>query len=335
MTTTVEPIAEQAEPVGPPAPTVPEPLDPRTLGVQIEAKLVEWHLAYTYNPRLPLRDIRVADWIQVREEAHLRDKESLSEFVVQMREGAVYPPIVVMKPNVLVDGNHRFHAAQHLRLNGFPAYVVEFSTVDMAKAFSAAMNQLNGRRLGNEEAFQIALTMFSMGLDDQAVSREVGRSQEAVRQFRRRTEFASRTKRLGMEETAAVIPQQQRVKLAGISHDPVFAKAVEITGGSKLTAKQITEIVKAADAATSDGEAIEALEEIRSELAPSGPPPVRVTIPPAVKQARLHLGGLLKYEENPLEVLDLVDDQHRHDSIDRWRRLGVMADAVLRAYGDA
>ena len=328
MTTTVEPVAEPME-----ATSTPEPLDPRTLGVQIEAKLVEWHLAYTYNPRLPLRDIRVADWIQVREAAHIADKESLAEFVVQMREGAVYPPIVVMKPNVLVDGNHRFNAAQTLRQTGFPAYVVEFPTVDMAKAFAAAMNQLNGRRLGNEEAFQIALTMFAMGLDDQAIAREVGRSQEAVRQMRRRKEFAVRTKRLGIDETAEAIPERQRIKLAGIDHDPVFAKAVEIAGGSKLPAKTVSELVKTAGSAASDGEAIEALEQIRSELAPAGPPPVRVTVPPAVKQARLHLGGLLKYEGNPLEVLDLVDDQHRHDAVDKWRRLRVMADAVIGAYG--
>jgi hypothetical protein len=313
---------------------VPETLDPRVLGVQIEAKLAEWHLEYQYGPKFPLQDIRVAPWAQVREEQHIADKDSLNEFVVQMKEGAVYPPIVLMDPNVLTDGNHRVNAAKTLRRRTLPAFVVKFPTVDMAKAFAAAMNQLNGRRLDNEEAFQIALTMFAMGLDDQAIAREVGRSQEAVRQMRRRKEFATRSTRLGLDETSAGIPEKQRIKLAQIDHDPVFAKAVEIAGSAKLPAKQINEIVKAADAATSDGEAIEALENLRGELAVAGPPPVRITIPQAVRQARLGLGSLLKYEQNPIEVLDLVDDQHRVESIDRWRRLREMANQVLIAYGE-
>lgn len=310
-------------------------VDPRTLGVLVEAKLVEWGLAYEYKPKYPVQDIRIADWAQVREEQHIADKDSLSEFVVQMREGAVYPPVVLMQPNVLVDGNHRFNAAKAIRRRQFPAYVVQFPTVDMAKAFAAAMNQSNGRRLDNEEAFQIALTMFAMNLDDQAIAREIGRSQEAVRQMRRRKEFAARTKRLGLEETAGTIPERQRVKLAQVDHDPVFAKAVEIAGAAKLPAKSITEIVKAADTATSDAEAIEALEKLRSDFAVAGPPPVKVAVPPAVKQARLHLGGLLKYEANPLEVLDLADEQHRIESMNKWERLHKMAYNVLAAYGQS
>lgn len=328
MTTTVEAPAEAVDK------TEPADLDPRTLGVQIEAKLVEWHLDYEYKPRFPVPDIRVANWVQVREEQHISDKESLSEFAVQMREGSVYPPIVLMSPNVLVDGNHRYNAAKALRRRLFPAYVVQFPTVDMAKAFAAAMNQLNGRRLDNEEAFQIAQTMFAMGLDDQAIAREIGRSQEAVRQMRKRKEFVARTTRLGLEETAVDIKDRQRVKLAQIDHDPVFAKAVEIAGSAKLPAKAITEIVKAADSATSDGEAIETLEKLRGDLAVAGPPPTRVAVPQAVKAARMHLGGLLKYEPNPIELLDLVDDQHRVESINKWQRLREMTTAVLNAYGE-
>lgn len=311
----------------------PEPIDSRRLGIQIEAKLAEWHLSYKYVRRLPLRDLRVADWIQVRESEHIADKDSLSEFIVQMKEGAIYPPIVVMHPNTLVDGNHRFNAAKHLRFNDLPAYIVEFPTVDMAKAFAAAMNQVNGRRLTNEEAFQSAETMFAMGLDDQAIAREVGRTQDAVRDMRRRKDFEIRAKQLGIDERAEPITNTQRAKLARISHNPVFAKAVEVVGEAKLGAKTVNQIVKAAESASSDADAIDAIEQIRTELAVAGPPPTRVTVPPAVKQTRLHLGGLLKFEQNPLEVLDLVDETHRHDAIDKWTRLSAMAHTVLEAYG--
>src|SRR5262245_34527060 len=147
VTTTVEPLAKVLAEVE---------LDARTLGIQAEAKLVEWKIEYEYVLKFPVRDIRVAEWAQVREEQHSADKDSLSEFVIQMREGAVYPPVVLMHPNTLIDGNHRYNAVKTLRLSTFPAYIAKFATVDMAKAFAAAMNQQNGRRLDNEEAFQIA-----------------------------------------------------------------------------------------------------------------------------------------------------------------------------------
>jgi ParB-like chromosome segregation protein Spo0J len=311
----------------------PGDLDPRRLGLPTEAKLVDWNLKYEYNAELPLVDIRIADWAQVRDEASLADKASLEEFKTQMGEGVVYPPIVIMHPDVLIDGNHRYRAAKLLKRKTLPAFVVQFSTVDMAKAFSGAMNQLNGRRLTNDEAYRDALTMFGMGLDDEAIAREIGRSRENVRQMRLRKEFNERVEKLNLGEAAERIKDPQRQKLAMIQHDPVFAEAVKIGAETGAKPKTINHLVKVAREATSDTDAIGALERERTELAPAGPPPVRVAIPGEVRQARLHVGGLLKFSENPMVVLDQADDEHRGKAIDSWRRLRDMANAVLGLYG--
>lgn len=327
MTQTVE---------APTIPVVPKPaeLDARTLGLQIEAKLADWQIAYEYVSEFPLDDVRLADWAQVREATHIADKDSLAEFRTQMGEGAVYPPIVLMHPDVLVDGNHRLNAAKQLRRRTFPAFVARFTTVDMAKSFAAAMNQINGRRLTAAEAYEIALTMFEMKLDDQAVAREIGRSQETVRQMRRRKEFAERSDRLGISEAAEPVKDSARVKLASIDHDPVFARATKIVAEARPGMADVKKIVKAAEEASSDSEALEALERVRAELAPAGPPPNRVTIPAELKQARMYLGGLVKLASSPLALLDVVDDQHRAESIDRWQQVRNLADEVLRLYGD-
>src|SRR5262245_36926119 len=68
VTSTVEAPAQAS------VPTSGE-LDPRQLGIHAEAKLVEWQIPYEYQPAFPLDEIRVADWIQVREARHLADKE--------------------------------------------------------------------------------------------------------------------------------------------------------------------------------------------------------------------------------------------------------------------
>jgi len=321
MTTTVE------------APVIGKP-DPRTAGLQIEAKLVDWQLSYDYQPEYQIDDVRVADWIQVREARHLADKDTLTEFVTQMREGAVYPPIVLMEPDVLVDGNHRLNAARQLKRRAIPAFVVRFATVDMAKSFAAAMNQMNGRRLTADEAFEVASTMFGMGLADDAIAREVGRSQESVRQMRRKKEFGERADRLGISDAVEGVKDAQRVKLTMIDHDPVFDVATKIVAEARPPMADVNKLVKLAQDAASDGEAIEALNRMRAELAPAGPPPKRVTVPAEVRQARMYLGGLAKLRTNPTSLLDLASEETRATSILRWQQIGELAGEVLRLYGD-
>ena len=317
-------------------PDVPAPadIDPRRLGLQIEAKLVDWNLKYEYDDVRDLEGLRVADWAQVRSEESLADKDSLEEFKTQMAENVVYPPIVVMHPDVLVDGNHRLRAALALKRKTLPAFVVQFATVDMAKAFAGAMNQQNGRRLTNEEAYRDALTMFEMGLADEAVARELGRSRENVRTMRLRKVFAERDEKLNLGPVAEKINDRQRVKLATIAHDPVFAKAVQIAAETGGKTKTVNQLVKVAKDAASDGDAIDALEKVRVELAPAGPPPAPVVIPSEVKQTRMYLGGLLKFETNPALVLDQVDDEHRAKSVDQWRRVRDLTNHVLDLYGE-
>lgn len=309
-------------------------INPRTLGLQFETKLVEWQIPYTYYVSFPIKDVRQGEWAQVRESVHIADKDSLSEFRVQMKEGAVYPPIVLMDPNVLVDGNHRLNAAKQLGRHNFPAYVARFPTVDMAKAYAAAVNQLNGRRLTASEAFEVALTMFAMGLEDSAIAREIGRDQDTVRKMRLRRDFEARAGRLGLVEVSEPIKDTTRAKLATIAHDPVFERATQIAAETRASANEVNAMLKAANAATSDGEAIDVLEQHRKELAPAGPPPKRVTIPAEVKAARMHLGALVKLEENPAALLDLADDETRAKSIDRWRRVRDLGNRVLELYGE-
>lgn len=307
---------------------------PRELGLATELKLRDWHLDYEYTDAFDLDDIRVAEWAQVRGEASLSDKDTLLEFQTQMREGAVYPPIVVMAPDVLVDGNHRYRAARMLRWPTLPAFVVQYPTVDMAKAFAGAMNQQNGRRLTNDEAYRDALTMFGMGLSDEAIAREIGRNRQSVGQMRARKEFQQRTETLGVEAHAERIKDPQRAKLAQIQHLPVFAKALEIAADTGGKSKVVNELVRVAKQAPSDGDAIDALEDIRTDLAAAGPPPVRVTLPPEVRTTRMQLGGLLKHETNPIAVLDQGKPEDRAKAIDQWRRVRDMANNVLGLYGE-
>lgn len=311
----------------------PVDMDPRLLGIQIEAKLRDWKIPYDYVEEYPLGDVKSVDWTQVREEAHIEDKDTLSEFRIQMSQGATYPPIVLMEPDVLVDGNHRVRAAKSLRRKHFPAFVARFNSVDLAKTFAAAMNQQGGRRLTPSEAFSAALTMMQRGMADEAVAREIGRSVEAVRQMRRRKEFSERSAQIPeIANLADQVRQTQQVKLARIAHDPAFVEAVKVVAEIKPSEGVVNDIVKAVESARTDSDAVAAVRQIRAELAPAGPPPRRVIVSSEVRQARAHLGGLLKYADNPLILLDVVTPEATQAARERWTQLRALADSLLALY---
>jgi ParB-like chromosome segregation protein Spo0J len=309
-------------------------INPRMAGIQIEAKLRDWNLTYDYVEEFDLGQIRIVDWTQVRTAEHIADKDTLTEFRTQMAQGAVYPPVIIMDPDVLVDGNHRVAAAKGLRLKTFPAFVVQFNSVDLAKSFSAAMNQLNGRRLTSQEAYQAAITMMTRGMADEAIAREIGRSVTSVREMRRRNEFAERTAGIPeITKLAEGISEKSRIKLAQIKHDPAFAEAVKVVAETKAPARTVSEIVQVATSARTDADAITAVRAKRAELAPAGPPPHRVTVPTEVRQATMHLGGLLKFAENPTSMLDLSSPERRAESLTRWQQLRDLAAKMIDLYG--
>lgn len=325
MTATVEQLEDQDS----------TEVEPRLLGISAEAKLRDWKIPYEYVAEYPLAEIKSVDWTQVRETAHIADKDIVAEFRTQMSQGAVFPPIIIMNPDVLVDGNTRAAAAKGLRRKSFPAFVAQFNSVDLAKTFAAAMNQLGGVRLTPAEAFEAALTMMRRGMADEAVAREIGRSVEAVRQMRRRKEFSERSAQLPeISNLVDQVRQTQQVKLTQISHDPAFVEAVKIVAETRPSEKDVSEIVKAATSARTDSEAVQAVRAIRAELAPAGPPPVRIVISTEVRQARAHLGGLLKYAENPMVLLDVATPEARAAAIERWTQTRALADKILGLYGN-
>lgn len=310
-------------------PPTPFEVDPRVVGVAIEYKLREWSIPYDYVEEFTLADVRYVDWTQARDSEHVNDKEATAEFRVQMAGGAVFPPIVLMHPNVLVDGNTRSAAAKGLHRKTFPAFVAQFPRADLAKAFAAAINQLGGRRLTSDEAHTAALTMMAMGMADEAVAREIGRSVEMVRRMRRSKEYDERAQTLNL--AALPVTESDKVKLARIAHNPVFAEAVQLVAETRPSAKDVSEIVATAEAARDDTEGIAAIRQLRADLKPAGPPPVKITLPQERRTARMGLGQLLSITANPTLLLE-TDPEARQHSVDQWTRLRDLADRVLKLY---
>jgi ParB-like chromosome segregation protein Spo0J len=282
-----------------------------------------------------MADIRSADWAQVRMGANVFDSETVGEFRTHMAHGAVFPPLILWD-KVIVDGNHRFPAAKGLKRKTIAVFTVNFNSVDIARAFAAAVNMTNGRRLAVDEAAGIALTMLGQGMTPDSVAREIGRSRTFVQSVQRRNEFAARAEAL--PEIARImrekpLPVTTRERLAQVKHEPVFAEAVKLAADVRATPKVAAEIVEAAASGKSDADAITAIRAKRAELAPQGPSPQRVIIPESVRSCRRSMGLMLKFRANPPALLDKASGEAQEKAAGQWAQLRDLATEMLKLYG--
>src|SRR5262245_30248650 len=139
-----------------------------------EALFAEWGLSYELDPHFPLMRLKIEAATQIRIEAHRAPSNTVEQYMTHMRHGASFPPIVVASNGMLVDGNTRVAACQRLNQKTFPAYKVKFPHLGIAKMIGAALNQMCGDRLTDEEIITAAEVMMSEGYADEAIARTLG-----------------------------------------------------------------------------------------------------------------------------------------------------------------
>lgn len=296
---------------------------------RFEALFQRWNLKWEFLAELSLADLKVIDEAQVRELDHVAIPESVHEYELQMKGGASFPPVVAMKPDILIDGNTRVTAARNLGRTTFPAYLVEVDGIDFAKMLASALNQLGGRRLTPTEANKSALAMMDLGWTDDAVGRELGYSAESVRRWRRERDFNDRVDQLGLAEAAARLSKRQRQDVAKITHSEPFTEVVKLIADVKPDPRELKELIETVEKASSDSAAVQSIRDARQEWTPVGPDPKRVYRNRAAQQLRMHLGGITSALANPTAV---YDPQSAEKDAEKIRAVIEGLQAVLRLY---
>jgi ParB-like chromosome segregation protein Spo0J len=293
----------------------------------LEAKLREWNLTYHAEREFPITDVNRLSEVQVREGSHIAPAQRVEEYAQQMRNGALFPPILLRTPNILIDGNTRLAAAKRIGRQTFPAVIVDTKTAEMAKILAASVNQMGGERLTATEAHEAALLMMRQGYPDAAVARELGRDLSQVRRWRNQRDVEERAERLGLADQLPVIPRNTLGTLSGISREEPFAELVKLFADVRPAEKQAREIVQQAVQAPSDEAAVAKVAEIREELAPVGPPP-RAAARRELPLVRAAIGNLLKIRGR---VDVAFDPAKRDEELKRWQELRQVIDEVLKA----
>jgi len=296
---------------------------------RIEQLLEEWRLPFDLDQQFPLARLRIDDATQIRSEAHRAPATTGDQYVTHMKHGASFPPIVVGTNAMLVDGNTRVEACRKLGMKTFPAYKVKFPQLGIARMIGAALNQMGGDRLSEEEIVVAAEVMMGEGYGDEAIARTLGRSVSHVRNVRRDRTFRDAATRTGVSNVA--VPKAVQRVLASIPHDEPFKAAVEAVGRAKPAVKDVIALVDRISKTRSDAEALAAIRATEEQWGPvTGPPPhPRSLSRSKAKQALKTVRALLDFAEADPACVVLPDDA---EAAELWRRLGVVVVQVQALY---
>ena len=296
---------------------------------RIERLLEEWNLPFELDQQFPLTRLRIEDAVQIRAELHRAPKVTVEQYVTHMKHGAIFPPIVVGSNGMLVDGNARVDACRLLSKKTFPAYKVKFPQLGMAKMIGAALNQMGGDRLSDEEIVIAAEAMMAESYPDEAIARTLGRSISHVRNVRKDRAFREAAERIGLAEVR--LPKQMQRVLAGISHDEPLKAAVELVARANPATKDVANLVNTIEKTRSDAEALAVIQNTEAQWGPvTGPPPTaRPLNRSKAKKALAQVKTLLELGEQPSDLVMPGDEA----SSELWLRLNRLATNVVALYG--
>jgi hypothetical protein len=299
--------------------------------LRIEGLLREWNIDFTFEPDLALAKLDVNyEESQVREIKHRAPQANVNEYATQMRAGAIFPPLVATHNRRMIDGNTRKGAAEMIGLETFPAYLVRLPQASYGPMIGAALNQMGGKRLTDEEAFTAAETMIRNGHADEAIARTIGRSANSIRNYRRQTRYKDAAERTGVGEFK--IPATAQRALAGIKLDEPFREAVELVSTVKLSPRDVEEVVKRIEDTHSEAQALEVIHDVRAKHAPAGPPPQKQNLTKAATAAGRKIDSFLASVKVPPG--ELAPTALRADLEPKWKRLHELAGAVLLAFAE-
>lgn len=299
--------------------------------LRIEGLLRDWNIEFTFDVEVPLRKLDTGtDATQVRQVEHRAPRETVEEYATQMRAGAHFPPMVATHNFRMIDGNTRKKAAELSGFETFPAYLVKLPQATFGPMIGAALNQMGGKRLSDDEAFAAAETMIRGGIADDAIARTIGKSAQSIRNYRRQTRFKDAAERTGLSDLPLRATAQRA--LADITLDRPFAEAARLVATAKLSQGDTQDLVTQIEQARSEQAALDVIADANRKHAPAGPPPHKQNRTKAATTAGRKIDTFLQAVNAPAG--DLAPATLRPELEPKWRRLHELAGAVLKQFAD-
>jgi hypothetical protein len=225
---------------------------------QIEDRLAARHVPYIFEPNLPLEQLRDTEGNQVRLSRHRAPKQMVDRYVEQMKNGAVFPGIVVNAEGELVDGNTRLAAMRRIRRRTIAAYVCSDLTPLAARALSVELNQAHGQCMTPEEirAFVVGAVRDGQTPDMGACARMTGTKPAILKRWIKAKQARARAAQAGVPvDGFGLLPDSVQAALQQCRLQSVFAEVTTLAFDARLNAATTKAIVRDANSAASEDEA--------------------------------------------------------------------------------
>ena len=298
---------------------------------QIEERLDARQVEYSFEPNFPVERLRDAEGNQVRLSEHRAPKQTVARYAEQMKNGAVFPGIVVNSHGELVDGNTRRAATIQIGRTTIATYVCSDLTPLCARALSVELNQSHGQSMTGEEirAFVAGAVQEGQRLDITAYARMTGTKPATLKRWIRAQEARTRAARSSVSvERFELVPETVQAALQLSRLHSVFVEAARLAIDAHLTASVTKSIVREANAAASEAEALVVLAAERdarvADISTSGAG-FKVQRRRSVGAAP-HLAALMKYKAS--DFTD-ISPEKVPDTIARMERLHAQLGTAL------
>jgi hypothetical protein len=282
-----------------------------TAVVEIERLGFSWTEVSDYDLTKVDPDFRV----QVREDVHYAPKETVEQYAVMMGE-TPFPPIVVTKDNVIVDGNTRVKARIQRKEKFTPALQVEADwhgatdkTRDLLIALAATLNAQGGVRLTAKETRVVAKHLIQLGWKTEQIGRAIGLKSGSVTQVKKEIDAASKLSRVGLDPNGNMRGASLRAlgsKDVLSLNDVPFKELATLASDAGLNASEIVTTAKNAKETGSDAAQVELISNLRTEFGDR----IRereltgIGKPPVSRQLRQHLGFVRKFFNREQELIE-------------------------------
>jgi hypothetical protein len=294
--------------------------------VTTEIILTEHNIHYRLEPNLSVESLRNPEGHQVRLIQHRAPMHLVGSYAIQMRQGAVFPAIVVNDALAVIDGNTRLSAALQSGAKTIPAYVCSGLSEQLARSLSIELNQLHGQRMTKAEirSFVIGCVRGGIAIDPRTCSRFTGAKAAAIARWMTIERCRIRGSALGI--SLDDLADSAIVALAPVRLDRVFTRIVAFARGRRVTASRVRELVSKANAAASEAEAVALIDLAEADASADD-----AGCPRRSSVSALHMGGLLRFGVD--DLLDVAPEKQgeAYESLRMVRDL--LNSAVLAAEG--
>jgi hypothetical protein len=295
---------------------------------QAESIFNRWGLSFELIEAFPLAEIKDIEGQQVRFRTNIANPDIVEEYYEQYQNGAPFPPGVLAAPGTVVDGNTRFAMARKAKLETFPVYMVKLSSLDLAKALGAALNQVGGVRLTQDEAYQAALDMMGENLNftDTQIAQTTGKASWQIKNWRSEQQAAEHAHRTGTSLDA--VPKTQHKTLAKITQDAPFTAAVKLASSRRLPNKAVSDMVHDILIAPSEQDAVAIVQDVAVEYPAGGPDRQAVVTNQKARRMRMVLPQVVNMR--PPEELYEADKASEDEKL--WREVRRVAEGQIAYY---